>query len=60
MIRMESYVMLLGIFMIILGIVAFFIPAIARLVSFPGNEKIKSIAVIAGGIIVLLVGYFYL
>ncbi|MBU6996288.1 MAG: hypothetical protein HXS41_00220 [Theionarchaea archaeon] len=56
---MEPYVALLGIFLVILGIVAFFIPALARVINFPGNEKIKSIAVIIVGIIVLLLGYFY-
>jgi hypothetical protein len=49
----------IGIFLIILGIVALFIPAIARVINIPGNEKIKSIGVIVVGIIMLLLGYFY-
>ncbi|MBU7022524.1 MAG: hypothetical protein HXS40_00025 [Theionarchaea archaeon] len=61
MIRMESVTVLIGIgiFLIILGIVALFIPAIARVINIPGNEKIKSIGVIIVGIIMLLLGYFY-
>lgn len=58
---MESVTVLIGIgiFLIILGIVALFIPAIARVINIPGNEKIKSIGVIIVGIIMLLLGYFY-
>lgn len=58
---MESLTVLIGIgiFLIILGIVALFIPAIARVINIPGNEKIKSIGVIVVGIIMLLLGYFY-
>lgn len=57
---MESIIVLIGIVLIILGIVALFIPAIARFINIPGNEKIKSIGVIVVGIVMLLLGYFYL
>jgi hypothetical protein len=45
--------------LVIVGIVALFIPAIARVINIPGNEKIKSIGVIVVGIVMLLLGYFY-
>lgn len=48
-----------GILLILLGVLALFIPPLARLISFPGNEKIKAIAVIISGIIVIVAGYFY-
>ncbi|MBU7015200.1 MAG: hypothetical protein HXS52_03615 [Theionarchaea archaeon] len=57
---MEPIVTLVGIFVIILGIAALFLPAIARFINFPGNEKVKSIGVIVVGVIMVLLGYFYL
>jgi uncharacterized membrane protein HdeD (DUF308 family) len=56
---MESLIVLVGIVLVIVGIVALFIPAIARVINIPGNEKIKSIGVIVVGIVMLLLGYFY-
>ncbi|MGD2250058.1 MAG: hypothetical protein PVF58_16760 [Candidatus Methanofastidiosia archaeon] len=48
-----------GILLILLGVLALFIPSIARLISLPGNEKIKAIATIIAGIIVIVAGYLF-
>ena len=49
----------IGIILVIVGIAALFIPALTRLINFPGNERIKALVVIVVGIIFSVVGYLY-
>lgn len=54
---MDAYVVGIGILLVIIGIVALIVPALAKIISAPGNEKIKAIAVIIAGIVVIVCGY---
>jgi hypothetical protein len=56
---MNTLVFGIGILLVILGIVATFVPALTRVINIPGNERIKAIGVIIVGIIFAAVGYFY-
>jgi hypothetical protein len=47
----------LGILVLILGIATLFLPSLARVINFPGNEKIKATVVIIVGIILIVYGY---
>ncbi|MGD2248202.1 MAG: hypothetical protein PVF58_07320 [Candidatus Methanofastidiosia archaeon] len=47
----------LGILIMILGIAAFFIPSLTRIINFPGNEKIKAIVALIIGIVLTIYGY---
>ena len=49
----------LGILVLILGIATLFFPSLARIINFPGNERIKAIAVIIVGIILIVCGFIY-
>lgn len=57
---MYALVVGIGIFLIILGIVALLVPALARVINIPGNEKIKALGVIIVGIIFAVYGYFFI
>ncbi|MBU7018832.1 MAG: hypothetical protein HXS44_15085 [Theionarchaea archaeon] len=46
-----------GIIVMLLGIIALFLPGLTRIINIPGNEKIKAIGAIITGIIIALLGY---
>ena len=48
-----------GILVSILGILAFFIPALTKIVNFPGNERTKALVALIVGIIISVIGYLY-
>ena len=56
---MDAYLVGIGILLMVIGIVALFVPALARIISAPGNEKIKAIVTIIAGIIVAAYGYIF-
>ena len=49
----------LGILVSILGVLAFFIPALTKIINFPGNERTKALAALIAGIIITVIGYLY-
>jgi sulfite exporter TauE/SafE len=46
----------LGIIVTLIGALSFIFPALTKIISAPGNEKIKSIIATIAGIILLIVG----
>ena len=56
---MDAYLVGIGILLAVIGIVALFVPTLARIISAPGNEKIKAIVTIIAGIIVAVNGYIF-
>lgn len=56
---MDVYLVGIGMALAVVGIVALFVPALARIISVPGNEKIKAIVTIIAGIIVAVYGYIF-
>jgi len=50
---------LIGIFLAMLGIIAFFVPKVANVINFPGSRSVKAVAVIIIGIIIIVVGKIY-
>lgn len=56
---MTPLVIGIGIILVIVGIAALFIPALARFINVPGNERIKALVVIVVGIILSAAGYLY-
>jgi len=49
----------IGILVILIGILALFVPSLTKVINIPGNEKIKSIGAIIVGIILTAIGYIY-
>lgn len=49
----------IGILVSILGILGFFIPALTKIMNFPGNERTKALATLIVGIIISVIGYLY-
>lgn len=49
----------IGILVSILGILAFFIPVLTKVINFPGNERMKALAALIVGIIISVIGYLY-
>jgi len=47
---------IVGLIVTILGIAAFFIPNLTRLINFPGGPKLKAIGSIVIGIIIIIIG----
>lgn len=56
---MYGLVVGLGILVIILGIAALFVPALARVINIPGNERIKALGAVIAGIVITVIGYLY-
>jgi hypothetical protein len=48
-----------GIMVVLLGVIALFLPGLTRIINIPGNEKIKAIGAIIVGIIIASLGYIY-
>ena len=49
----------IGILVILIGILALFVPSLTKVINIPGNEKIKAIGAIIVGIILTAIGYIY-
>jgi len=48
---------LLGIIVVLIGIGTIVYPPLARLINFPGDDRIKGFAAIIIGIIIIVVGF---
>jgi sorbitol-specific phosphotransferase system component IIC len=57
--QVAAFMIGVGILISILGILAFFIPALTKIINFPGNERIKALAALIAGIIISVIGYLY-
>lgn len=47
----------IGILLALIGIIAFFVPAVTRIIDIPGNERIKAIVAVIVGVIISYIGY---
>ena len=50
---------IIGIFVLLIGVVAFFNPGFTRVINFPGGPKLKAIVAVITGVIILIIGLFY-
>lgn len=57
--QVAAFMIGVGILVSILGILAFFIPALTKIINFPGNERMKALAALIAGIIISVIGYLY-
>lgn len=59
MISVNTVFIIIGSLVTILGIVAFFIPALARIINAPGGPRLKAVIAITIGIIFILAGLMF-
>lgn len=52
----NTILIIIGVIVTLIGILAFFIPSIARIINFPGGPRIKAIGAMIIGIILLIIG----
>jgi len=48
---------IIGIIVLLIGLGTIIYPSLARLINFPGDDRIKGFAAISVGIIIILVGF---
>lgn len=48
----------IGILLVILGIAAFFVPGVSKIINVPGSERAKAFVVLIIGMILIIYEYF--
>ena len=51
--------MITGICLLIFGLLALVFPGLERFINFPGNARIKAIAVMVTGVIIMVTAYIW-
>ena len=54
---MFTMLVIIGLCLLGFGVLAFVMPNLARFINFPGNARIKAIAVVVTGMIAMIAGF---
>jgi len=56
MVEVNTILIIIGSIVALIGIIAFFIPALTKIINAPGGPRLKAIIAIITGIILILIG----
>ena len=56
MAEVNTILIIIGSIVALIGIIAFFVPALTRIINAPGGSRLKAIVALITGIIMILIG----